>query len=310
MSLSSRTLRCSVLALSCLLPIVCAAQLSIPQFIQPIVEYTGGQVTSFVPGNLQYGLATQDILYVNAPTVSGSTSSVLVGELLSVNQGQGITNLGENQITFPNVSNAVAALADFNNDGRMDYAFALTRTATGGAGPNLCVYYGSGNGLNGDAYDGPGPFPAQYPPDWRQERLPDLHHPGQPAPVFSYIAAANLINGQQDPILRRQRQQLPLRLLRHRHHCKQRRNSDRLHPGQHHRHSVRGRRRPHLHRRLRRRRQDRLHHRQPAQPLRHGLLRQRRRHLPTTAAPPAHQWPRQFHAAAGHERRHHSRPGR
>ena len=135
MSLSSRTLRRSVLGLSCLLPAVCAAQPGVPQFVQPIVEYTYGRVTSFVPGSLQGGLATQDILYINAATVSGSTSSVLVGELLSTNQGQGLQNLNENQITFPNVSNVVAALAPFQGrSGITDYAFALTRTAAGGAG--------------------------------------------------------------------------------------------------------------------------------------------------------------------------------
>ena len=200
MSLSSRTLRRSVLGLSCLLPAVCAAQPGVPQFVQPIVEYTGGQVTSFVPGNLQFGLSTQDILYINAATVSGSTSSVLVGELLSTSNGQGFQNLNDNQITFPNVSNVVAALADFNRDGKMDYAFALTRPS-GSNGPNLCVYYGTGNGLFGDAYDGPGSsFTGQYPPSGGKSGCITFPEPGATAPPnYTFITAPRLktINGPQ-----------------------------------------------------------------------------------------------------------------
>src|ERR1035437_3013316 len=133
MSLFCRTLRCSVLCLLSLLPAVCAAQPGVPQCLQPIVEYTGGRVTSFLPGGLQSGTGgatSSDIFYVNAATVSGTTSSVLVGALLSTNSGQGDTNLAQNQITFPNVSYVVATLGDFNRDGRIDYAFALT-PATG-----------------------------------------------------------------------------------------------------------------------------------------------------------------------------------
>src|ERR1035441_9455247 len=193
MSLSSRILRRSVLGLSCLFPAVCAAQPGVPQFVQPIVEYTYGRVTSFVPGSLQGGLPTQDILYINAATVSGSTSSVLVGELLSTNQGQGLQNLNENQITFPNVSNVVAALADFNRDGKTDYAFALTRPS-GSNGPNLCVYYGTGNGLFGDAYDGPGSsFTGQYPPSGGKSGCITFPEPGATAPPnYTFITAPHL----------------------------------------------------------------------------------------------------------------------
>jgi hypothetical protein len=204
MSLSSRTLRCSVLGLSCLLPAVCAAQPGVPQFVQPIVEYTGGRVASFVPGSLQGGLTTQDILYINAATVSGSTSSVLVGELLSTNQGQGLQNLNENQITFPNVSNVVAALAPFQGrSGITDYAFALTRTAAGGAGPNLCVYYGTGNGLGGFAYDdGPGSgVPPQYPPLGGKSGCLTFNPLGNNPPVFSYIAAPSFQSGQRPNLI-------------------------------------------------------------------------------------------------------------
>jgi hypothetical protein len=208
MSLSSHTLRRSVLGLSCLLPAVCAAQPGIPQFVQPIVEYTGGRVTSFVPGSLQGGLTTQDILYINAATVSGSTSSVLVGELLSTNQGQGLQNLNENQITFPNVSNVVAALAPFQGrSGITDYAFALTRTVAGG--PNLCVYYGTGNGLGGFAYDdGPNSgVPPQYPPSGGQSGCLTFTTLGNKLnglvilPVFSYIAAPSFQSGQRPNLI-------------------------------------------------------------------------------------------------------------
>src|ERR1017187_4457967 len=197
MSLSSRILRRSVLGLSCLLPAVWAVQPGPPQFVQPIVEYTGGRVTSFVPGSLQGGLPTQDILYINAATVSGSTSSVLVGELLSTNQGQGLQNLNENQITFPNVSNVVAAVAPFEGrSGITDYAFALTRTAAGG--PNLCVYYGTGFGLNGSAYDdGPNSgVPPQYPPSGGQSGCLTFTTLGSLPPVFSYIAPPRFQSGQ------------------------------------------------------------------------------------------------------------------
>ena len=91
---------------------------------------------------------------------------MLAGELLSLNQGQGFTDLSENQITFPSVSNVVAALGDFNHDGIADYAFALT-PAPGATGvPNLCVYYGTGLGLGGYAYDEGrnSGAPPQYPP--------------------------------------------------------------------------------------------------------------------------------------------------
>ncbi len=193
MLLSCRPLRCSILCLLSLLSGVCAAQQSIPQFIQPIVEYTGGQVTSFVPGNLQGALPTSDILYINAAVVSGSSSSVLVGEQLSVNSGQGAQNVDNDQITFSNVSNVVAALADFNHDSIVDYAFALTRTVSG---PNLCVYYGTGNGLGGDAYDGPGSPPSQYPPIGGKSGCLSFPTQGSLSPVFSYIAAPSFQSGQ------------------------------------------------------------------------------------------------------------------
>jgi hypothetical protein len=156
MSLLSRVRLRSAVTLFPLIAAVCAAQPGQPQFKVPIVESTGGRVTSFVPGSLQ-GTATvsNDILYVNAPTGSGTGSSVTVGELL--NQ-QGFTNKGQNQITFTGTTNVAAALADFNSDNIIDYAFALTPATLGGT--NFCLYYGTGAGLNGTAYNGGNSFPA------------------------------------------------------------------------------------------------------------------------------------------------------
>ena len=132
MSLSSRTSRLSVFCLFSTLSVICAAQ---QQFLDvPQVRATGGQVTSFVTGQVQYPPNFTDMLWVNAPVGSGTSASVTVGELLNQN-GSGFQNLPLNQITFPNVSKVVAALADFDGDHFVDYAFALTPTVSGGNQP-------------------------------------------------------------------------------------------------------------------------------------------------------------------------------
>ena len=185
--LSSRFSRRSALSLLCMVTGVCTAQPGKPQFVLPKVEPTGGQVASFLVGPLQepQNAVTNDFFYINAPVVSGGSASVTVGELLS-NLAGGFNNLLQNQITFPNVSNAVAALADFNGDQITDYIFALTPTIAGA--PNLCIYYGSGGGFVGSSYSGPGPPPSHYPPAGGKSGCMTFPATGSNSPNFAYIA--------------------------------------------------------------------------------------------------------------------------
>ncbi len=184
--LSSRFYRRSALLLLCMMSGVCAAQPGKPQFVLPKVEPTFGQVASFLVGPLQEPNAlSTDFFYVNAPVVSAGTSAVTVGELLS-NQAGGFNNLLQNQLTFPNVSSVVAALADFDGDHVTDYIFALTPTVAGA--PNLCIYYGSGGGFVGSAYSGPGPPPSHYPPSGGKSGCMTFPVTGSQPPNFAYIA--------------------------------------------------------------------------------------------------------------------------
>jgi len=192
----SRKLCRSVFSLLCMLSGVCAAQQN-NQFLNvPQVEGTGGQVASFLTGTFQQPPNLTDILYINAPVVSGTTSSITVGELLN---GQGFTNLGENQIAFTNVSSVVAAVADFDGDGNTDYAFALTPTVPGGT--NLCVYYGTGATVKsgGSSYNG-GNTPNAYPPTGGKSGCLTFPSPGAVVPPkYTFISAPSLktINGPQ-----------------------------------------------------------------------------------------------------------------
>src|ERR1022692_4428986 len=103
MSLLSRSLRRSVLPLLCMLSGVCAAQQGRQFQNVPVVEATGGRVTSFITGTFQSppSIGT-DILFVNAPVGNAAASSTTVGTML---YGQGFTTLPLNQITFPNATN-------------------------------------------------------------------------------------------------------------------------------------------------------------------------------------------------------------
>jgi hypothetical protein len=139
---SSRTLRHSVLPLLWIVTSACFAQTN-PQFSQPKIEATSGRVTSFLVGGFEPS-TTDDILYINAAVNVGGASQVTAGELL--NQPSDI-NLIQNQIVFPNVLAATAALSDLNGDGHLDYAFALSPATA--AGNDLCVYYGTGLGIAG-----------------------------------------------------------------------------------------------------------------------------------------------------------------
>jgi hypothetical protein len=166
-----------------------AQQQSTPQFNVPQVELTYGRAASLLVGSFQPSGASVDFFYINAPAVSGTVSSVTAGELLN---DQGFTNYDFNRITFTNVSNVVATLADFNSDGHTDYAFALT--PSGSVKNYLCVYYGTGAGLSGSSYNG-GTVPNAYPPVGGANGCMTFAVQGSLPPVFSYIAAASLVNG-------------------------------------------------------------------------------------------------------------------
>ncbi len=192
----SRTLSRSVFSLLCMLSGVCAAQQNNQFMNVPQVEATGGRVASFVTGTFQQPADLTDILYINASVVSGPTSSVTVGELLD---GQGFTNLGENQIVFTGVSSVVAAVADFDGDGYTDYAFALTPAVPGGT--NLCVYYGTGATVKGggSSYSA-GNTPNAYPPTGGKSGCLTFPSPGAIVPPkYTFISAPSLktINGPQ-----------------------------------------------------------------------------------------------------------------
>ena len=175
-----------------MVPGLCVAQQS-QQFVTiNKVELTGGQVTSFATGSLQSPSGGTDFLYVGAPVGSGANTSVTVGELLN-QSGSGFINLGENQITFPNVSKVVAALGDFDGDGKTDYAFALTTTAANK--PNLCVYFGTGAQApsianpvgGGSSYNGGGVYPPVAAGKSFCATVPATSPAGN-QPHFDYIA--------------------------------------------------------------------------------------------------------------------------
>jgi hypothetical protein len=173
---------------------VCAAQKQFDN--QPKVQLTGGRVSSFVTGNFQIPSSGTDILFINAATGSGASSSVMVGEHLSPNYDP----LSSNNITFTGVTNVAAAVADFDGDSKTDYAFALTPVNTGT--PNLCVYYGTGSSSsssynNGVSSTGVG---SSYPPTGGTSGcvvfpITPLSH----QPKYSYIAALPLTTSSKYP---------------------------------------------------------------------------------------------------------------
>jgi hypothetical protein len=174
MSLSSRALRRSVLSLLWMLSAACIAQ-GKPQFVQPEVELTGGRVASFLTGHFVASDLT-DILYINAYTTTATAYQVTVGELLD---GQAFTNLDENRIAFQGTLNVAAALGDFNGDGIVDYAFALSPISN--TGSDLCVYYGTGLGTA---------QPGSYYPLGTKSGCTTFPTKGQALPNFAYAAAA------------------------------------------------------------------------------------------------------------------------
>jgi hypothetical protein len=184
MSLSSRSLRRTVFSLLWVLSAACAAQQSKPQFNVPQVELTGGRVTDLLSGSFQQG-TLPDLLYANA--VTGLGFDVTAGELLNT-PGRGLSAPSVDQITFSGVTNVSAAVADFDGDGLVDYAFALSPAVTGGA--DLCIYYGTGAqaGSGMSSYSGGN----VYPPAGAKSgctTFASFEIKGSLLPNFAYIAA-------------------------------------------------------------------------------------------------------------------------
>jgi hypothetical protein len=197
MSLSCRLLRRSVLCLLCMLPGLCAAQTN--QFVNLVkVQPTGpsgSRATSFVSGTFQNPSGGTDLLYLLAPTGSGTATSILAGELLNQG-GSGFADLAENQIHFTGVTNVAAAVGSFLGS-QTGYAFALTPTVAGT--PNLCIYLGTGAqppspsnpAANGNSYSGSN----AYPPTGSKSGCMTLQTLGGSPPQFGYIAALGLQAG-------------------------------------------------------------------------------------------------------------------
>lgn len=133
-------LRSSLLGLLVLVTATCVAQQLNPQFPQPLVYTTGGQVTSFVAGQFQVPSGGTDILYLDSATMSGGVSSVAGGLLL--NNQPGFQNLKQNEFNFTSASKVVAAAGDFDQDNHPDFAFAVTPQSLHDI--SFCVYYGTG----------------------------------------------------------------------------------------------------------------------------------------------------------------------
>jgi hypothetical protein len=96
----------------------------------------------------------------------------------------GFASLSGNQIAFAGVSKVVGALGDFDGDGLMDYAFALSPAGAGEG--ELCVYYGSGAGAGGGSGFSGGNV---YPPTGGKSGCGVFPVLGSSAPEFASIAA-------------------------------------------------------------------------------------------------------------------------
>jgi hypothetical protein len=188
MTLSTRSLRRSVICLIGMMCVSCAAQ----QFIgAPDVELTGGRVTSFLTGTIQYPTNGPDILYINAPASISNGTGVVAGVKLNAGNGQ-FEDRGQNHILFTNATNVVAALADFNNDRINDFAFAISGVTT----PNLCIYYGTGFAYSSQSSSyNVGSSSILYPVPGGKSGCMTFTTVGPKTPNFAYIAALPFTTG-------------------------------------------------------------------------------------------------------------------
>ncbi len=171
MLLSKRSLRRSVLCLLGMACAVCGARSGAQAITERGDQFSkqltptqngviAGPVASLLQGSLQGpNFSSVDILYIDAPTGTGATSSVLVGEDLNSGSGNGgLSDLDYGHIAFTGATNVVAALPVIN--GQTDYAFAITGVST----DNLCLYYFNPNAGSSDPpYGGGDVYPASAP---------------------------------------------------------------------------------------------------------------------------------------------------
>ena len=98
----------------------------------------------------------------------------------------GFAGSSGSQIEFGGVSKVVGALGDFDGDGLVDYAFALSPVGPGGS--DLCIYFGDGAGgfSGGNA----------YPPAGGRSGCGSFAVVGGNAPEFAYVAAVAFKTGE------------------------------------------------------------------------------------------------------------------
>jgi hypothetical protein len=180
---------------------VCAAQQSSQFNALPYVQTTGGRVTSILSGTFQYQSSAPgpDILYINAPTKTVAGVPAIVAGAL-INDPPGFLSADADEISFTNVSNVVAASADFDSDGKADFAFALSPLPGAISGGNyICVYYGTGANSNNNNFSNNGVSSYDggnaYPPKSGKSGCMTFAAQGNQTPYFAYIAALPFTTG-------------------------------------------------------------------------------------------------------------------
>jgi hypothetical protein len=183
---------------------VCAAQQSSQFNALPYVQSTYGRVTSILSGTFQYqsNAPGPDILYINAPTTDSAGDPAIVAGILA-NYPPTFQFVGADVISFTKVSNVVAASADFDNDGKADFAFALSPPPNAAPGRNyICVYYGTGANSNNNNFSNngvssynAGSIANAYPPTGGKSGCKTFATLGNLTPNFAYIAALPFATG-------------------------------------------------------------------------------------------------------------------
>jgi hypothetical protein len=192
MSCFGRILRHTLCCLLGVVSGVCAAQQSAQFNALPYVQSTGGPVTSILSGYFQYqSSAGPDILYINASTTDSAGVPTIVAGIL-INSQPAFQNPDADEIHFTNVSNVVAASADFDNDGKADFAFALSPLSRALPGGNyICVYYGTGEIYSNFKITGVSSYSGgdAYPLHDVKSGCMTFPTQGNNPPNFAYIAA-------------------------------------------------------------------------------------------------------------------------